>query len=210
MHGALCREKWCGCAMSLQRKYRGTAPRFLKYRNRPDDPYMLLRVNLPKWMYMKLREVEKNLKIPIGRMISYAVFNELFEAENPFELTLPVGPAWRPGVYEEEAKKLYTFMSRFPTGIGIDVCYLMCEEIGIDPKLIQCALMELQHNHLVQMVKPKDSSYKFSDGYYVYKTLAVDIRTKEQNRYKTFEGRSTSYKAKEYAERFKKKQKGVL
>lgn len=129
--------------------------------NERDDCFEKLSITVPKEFSDILRKVAHERKLPISRLIWYALDNEL-DAANAFDYSCP-----RPTVtyvefaYRDEAHKIMNFLRKFPEGMTIDMINIMRRQIGVDNRqVVMLALRELLKSGIaVESKTPPKSKY---------------------------------------------------
>lgn len=115
-------------------------------------------LTLPADLNEILRKLAADRRLPISRLIWYALDNEL-ESPNPFNYECPEPETvFVQYAYSEEAKKIYDFLRKFPEGLNTDMIMLMRRQIGLPNKItLMLALRELLNTTLVveSKVPPK-------------------------------------------------------
>lgn len=104
----------------------------------PKDPYDEVTVKLPKYVLGIIRDLEQEVNLPIGRLIGYALDNEMSKGEErafrDFECSLPE-TSYVPHAYATESSRVLTLLERFTNGIGLDGLALLRFGIGVPNKL---------------------------------------------------------------------------
>lgn len=159
-----------------------------------DDPFRDIRISIPSNMYADLEKRAAEKKLPVGRLINIAVYNEL-ELEEPFnfDLTLPVDE-YRSGLYEDEAIKLHNFLAKIPSGVGLDTLMLMREAIGLTHKELLLAYMQLKENGRIEEYYPARAAFQYAEDYRYIRCKDVHHSTMMGQRFKSVEGKSVRYK----------------
>lgn len=142
--------------------------RSYKGAERPDNPYDKMNVYLPKFTVEMLKEKSDEIKIPVGRLIAYAIDTEM-ERDKPFDydVELPRN-TYVPNAYAEEAGRIKKLIAKFPRGIGLDALCIFRHGIGIPNKLdFLLGFRELQLTHEVtfKALKRSPPSFQFTEGY---------------------------------------------
>lgn len=114
---------------------------------------------MPRALYNRLKEHAERLELPITRLISYAIYNEL-EVENPFnfDMTMPNEP-YVEGEYVIEASRLLDLIKEMPDnkGLGLDQLVMAKEAARIyDKKTLLLAYRELIEVEMVYNTHPSE------------------------------------------------------
>lgn len=101
---------------------------------RKDDRNMdEFQVYVSKTQGQEIRRIAKKLNLPYGRLISYAIENELKE-ENPFEVDLTLPDNLVHDAYAQEAGKILGYMKKLRTGMSLDLLYIARHDFGVYEK----------------------------------------------------------------------------
>jgi hypothetical protein len=135
--------------------------------------------NLPRWQYTQILHKADKTKLPIGRLIGWAVDNELEKGKEAF-LDLWGWPEteYIEGAYVEEARKILNYLNKFGSQ-SIDQLVLQRRDIGIankDSTLLGIREL-LERKVLVELV---DVKRKFGEA--DYKVIRVKETLDEKKR----------------------------
>ncbi len=139
----------------------------------PKDPYDEVTVKLPKYVLGIIRDLEQEVKLPIGRLIGYALDNEMSKGEDlafrDFDCEIP-DTIYIPHAYAEQSARIMKLLERFKYGIGLDGLVLLRFGIGIhDKETFLLAVRELLTEKRIEFrtmtLRPGVYSYQFSKGY---------------------------------------------
>lgn len=123
---------------------------------------------LPLSLYNEVKAISDNRKIPISRLINYAIDKELAEGADAFEYECPMPThLFVEDAYSAESSKIYVFLRK--TGPqSIDQLVLARRDIGIiDKELLMLGIRELLQSKVVEEIYPKWMTFKFPAGYRV-------------------------------------------
>lgn len=144
----------------------------------PDDTFQSVKVYFPRSIYNLLKMHSEKMKVPLSRVVQYAVDNEL-DAPAPF--VYPVEEAknvFIPDAYAEEAQLLARFLVKFASGAGRDQLLLCRRDAGIANKeTFMCALRELFEANVIEEVKVP-GTVKFKKYHHEHRY----VRLKHQDR----------------------------
>lgn len=149
----------------------------------------------PKFQYEKLRNISKNRKIPMARLIALLIDDELIK-DTPFtyDLTL-AGEESVEYAYADEAGKLLNFLKIHDRPVGLDVLTMLRYHIGIPDKITFLgAFNECLTKDMIEPYKEKLPSNRrpMADDYYCYrikgegktkKKKTIDKEAKEFQQY---------------------------
>lgn len=145
--------------------------------SRDNGLYESLNIFLPKEQFDYLRDLSDERQLPISRLISFAVDNEL-DQTIPFKYDiLEPTTEFVEDAYIEEAGKIMRFMQHFPGGIGRDSLMLFRRTIGVPNKTVfMLALRELFKAGMVIKTARKPAFNKFDYGpLYEFIKLSSDV-----------------------------------
>lgn len=129
-------------------------------KERKDDDFFIdITLTMPRSMYKKVSVIAHDKDMPVSRLMSYAVYNEL-ETETPFNFDLSMPKEdFVEKQYFKQAEKLLALITSFPQfrGTGLDMLVMGRDFIGINSKEeLMLAYRELLNAELIQIVNPKD------------------------------------------------------
>lgn len=165
------------------------APRRFKPRKeRENDPFIETRVHIPRAAYERLEVFAAEMGVPIGRVINYAIYNEL-DTEVPFnfDLTLPVED-FKPGLFTHEADVVHSLLSKLPSGCGLDMLVLMRMDFGLTRHQVLLGYMELKESGRIEEYYPAEARFKYPEDYRYIRVKDVHHRTVLKNRVRSLEG----------------------
>ena len=141
--------------------------------------------NIPDNLYDIVKKKATELKLPIGRIVAYALDNEL-DAANPFDYPL-VEPetVFVEYAYIEEAQKIYNFLRKYPEGMDRGNIMLMRHIIGIPNKAtVMLALRELLNSGMAieSKVAPKGKYFQSLHPDLIWIRIAQNIEQIEKNK----------------------------
>ena len=120
-------------------------------------------LSLPADMLDILREKAADRRLPISRLIWYALDNEM-DSQEPFNYDCPKPETvFVQYSYTEEAKRIFEFLKRYPEGLNVDMIMLMRRRIGIPNKtILMLAIRELLATGMAveSRVAPKGKFFK--------------------------------------------------
>ena len=142
------------------------------------NPMHMMRIFIPKSIYNILKFKSEEMRLPMQRLILFAMDNELDSGE-PFNyVTKTPDQSYVEYAYAEQATKLRSYLMKFPQGTGVDTLLLCRRDIGIpDRDILLLALRELVEQEIAIEIKPP-SNVKFKK----YKSGYKYIRLKEVDR----------------------------
>lgn len=139
-------------------------------------------VYLPKSLYDYLKAKSTVLKMPMSRLVAWAVDNEITEGDGAFAYShsLPT-TVYVEGAYVDEGGLIYQYLMRNGTPLSIDQLVLARREVGIPDKVkLLLGIRELiERETLVELIYPSWSHFNFGDDYRV-----IAIKTSEEDRKK--------------------------
>lgn len=123
-----------------------------------------------------VEKISAERRIPVGRLLQYAIDNELDTAK-PFNyiIDLPIIEIGELEVYDNQnIFKIFHFMKKnFPFGVGLDTLLLMRREIGIESRSeLLTAFAGLLHVRRVKKTKCKNKFY--GPDYQFYKHVDTE------------------------------------
>lgn len=105
------------------------------FKKNPNNPYESIQISLPKEVCELLREESAERKLPISRLVGYALDNEL-DCPVPFNFPCDLPKVqYVKHAYAEEAGRIEKLLEKFPRGIGLDTLILFRRSIGIPSKV---------------------------------------------------------------------------
>lgn len=141
-----------------------------------------------------LRKRAASMGLPVSKVIAFAIDNEL-DAAHPFNYpcTLPT-TIYIENAYADEAQKLFTYLRKFPTGIGRETLVLNRRDYGVPSReTVMLAYRELLERDLIEEVPPPGKS-KFKGYPASYRYTRIKNATPE-----TFKGKKQSVEARREA-----------
>lgn len=154
------------------------------------NPSIQLSIWTPTETYKLLTEMSDTLRVPVSRLILYAIDNELDQTK-PFNYPLDWGslPPFQEYQYAKEAANLLEFLSRLTYGLGVDHIIVMRRQYGIeDRQVAMMAYRELKMSGMIEEYWPKSAKFLYAKNYR-YARVVKDLRKAMGNkRYKKFEG----------------------
>lgn len=144
-----------------------------------EEPFIKVQAFLPNSLYLLLKVKADQLQLPVSRLLSIAVDNEL-DSETPFNypLTMPE-TEYVEFAYNDEASKLMKFIERFKSGIGLDSLMLARRDIGISKRsLFMLAYRELKEVGLIEEYHPTRTVFHYAPEY-------MYVRAKQLQNFKT-------------------------
>ena len=141
-----------------------------------DDPMMSITVFIPRGTAEKLKEMSMAQDLPVSRLIAYAIDNEL-DCEKPFtyDYKLPNIP-YVENAYSDEALKVYDYMKKFPSGIGLDTLLMSRRDAGLDDKgAFLLGYRELLMSKMVEEFYPMNSKFRHAKDYRYSRIRSVNI-----------------------------------
>lgn len=159
-----------------------------------EDPFVRLTAYVPRNIFTIIEIISAEKKIPISRLIAYALYNEVEDSADPFrfDLSLPEDE-YIFGKYEHEAELLRQYLMKVPGGIGLDQLIMLKEDIGMSPKKILLAYMELKESGRIEEYSPK-STFQYDESYKFIRLTGVSRAIMNRQRFKTVAGDATKYK----------------
>lgn len=160
----------------------------------PDDPFERVVTYIPKGTLEILRKISNERCLPMSRLVSYAVDNEL-DCANPFNYPteLPTEPFVK-FLRPKECAAILEFLKFLSGGLSRDMLLLCRRQMGIeDRKDFMIAYRELLELKSIEEVVPSRAKFtRFSADYRV--TRVVGRKGGRRARYKRVEGESQNYK----------------
>lgn len=171
--------------------YKSYAP---KRRDPDDDPFDVITVYVPKSLSYMLKSKSDEIAIPVSRLVLFAIDNEL-DVDTPFYYPCPDPTSpYVPFAYADEAGKILSFLSKFPSGTGRDTLMLCRRDIGIPSRTVfMLAYRELLDSGQVEEFHPKRTKFRYNRDYLYTRIVDTDPKKMKKNRYKRIEGESTKY-----------------
>jgi len=138
-----------------------------RVRKDPDDPFVEIKVFMPKGLHDKLKEHSDTTGVPISRAICYAVYNEL-ETENPFELDIAIPKIpYVENAFTDEARKIYKYLMLFGNkGTSIDFLVLGRFQMKIaDKRGVLLGYRELLEADMIELIAPNSKARSYTIPY---------------------------------------------
>ena len=149
------------------------------------DYYVMTKVtsSIVKSDYNKLAFHSEASGMPKARLIAIALHKEL-NREKPFKLPIETPDTfYEEFKYADQAGKILEFLRLQDVGLGLDMLYMLREEIGIksDEELIE-AWRELIEQDVLVKSKPNRKCYPNVPDDYYYTVRGNDVKGKKQAR----------------------------
>lgn len=118
-----------------------------------EDAYFFgMKIYVPKTLHTIMQAFRVARGIPIARLITIAIYNEL-KRDKPFDLKLKPDTAFIPGKYSEQASTVFKFLQLNGGGMALDLLVLSREMIDIqDENTILHAVRELKELDLIEEI----------------------------------------------------------
>ena len=118
-----------------------------------DDPHFFgMKIYVPKTLHTVMQNFRTVRGIPIARMITIAIFNEL-KRDKPFDLKLKPDTPFIPGKYAEQGSLVFKFLVANGGGMALDLLVLSREMLGIkDEDTLLHAVRELRELDLIEEI----------------------------------------------------------
>lgn len=120
-------------------------------------------LTLPRDYYDLLQKLALEKRVPVSRLIWWALDNEL-DCTNPFDYPCPPPTTtFVEYAYTAEAQKMHDFLIKYPEGVTVDMLVVMRRQIGIPNKAtVLLALRELLATSLAYQSNqaPKGTFFK--------------------------------------------------
>lgn len=142
-----------------------------KERMKKESDYLSITVFISRKTMAILDELSKSKMLPKSRLISYAIENEM-ESKYPFHLDIPEPDPAVENEYAHEAKLIYEYLKRCPSGMGLDSLIMFRRDIGIsDKKRLVGGYRELLNANMIEESWPRLHSFEFNRSYRVAKPI---------------------------------------
>lgn len=162
-----------------------------KSKNPDDDSFFQLSTFMPKNLAKLLQRVSDEKRIPLSRLIAFAVDNEATETADPFryDVELPKTP-FVEYAYADEAGRLLQLIKRFSRGIGRDSLMLLRHEAEIEKReTFLYAYRELLEMKQIEEYRPRNTKFDHGPDY-LYARWIGSTSKLVKGTFKRVEGRS--------------------
>jgi hypothetical protein len=135
-------------------------------KRKEDDPFVEVKVYMPKSLHYILKAKSNEAHIPISKLICIALDNEL-DVPVPFlyPTELPASP-YVQDAYIDEAGKIYDFLKKIPYGIARDHLLLCRRDMSVQTReVLLLAYRELLETDLIEEFYPEDASFRYPLNY---------------------------------------------
>lgn len=126
-----------------------------------DDPFIALKVYIPRVVYNKLKIISENTQNTMNRTVVSGLFNAINEGMS-FEVdtSTPGDAPASYGLYDVESMLLYQFISKSYNGMSLDLLVMCRDDIGIpDRNILMYALYQLIRNKSVELLEDIHSKH---------------------------------------------------
>ncbi len=136
-----------------------------KHTDPSNNLFEVIKVYVPKALSTMLRGKAKSMGLPVSRLVSYAIDNELESSAFNYPCPLPT-VQYIDFAYVEEASRMYQYMTKFPSGAGRDQ-YMLCRfDMGIpDKNTFMLAFRELLQKEMIEERAPTRTKFKYPKDY---------------------------------------------
>lgn len=157
---------------------------YKQFRKRLPDEKMSreVKVYIPKSLYDSLRTKSEQTKLPMSRLVAFAIDKELDQGDKAFSYDVEMPKTvYIEGAYIEEGGKIYRYLVKNGTPLSIDQLVLARREIGILNKTtLLLGIRELiKRTTLVELIAPLNYKFRFADN---YRLIAVKTTEEEKNK----------------------------
>jgi len=127
-----------------------------------EKDFISFSITIPREQWAVLKQFSEVTMLPISRMVSFAIDNEL-DQRVPFHYPIEEPQTtFVPYAYSQEAMQVLQFLKRFNSGLSKDMLLLFRRSMGIPNKtVLLLALRELFQTGLVYESSKKPTSNKF-------------------------------------------------
>ncbi len=135
--------------------------------DKENDPFGSVTAFLPKGTLAILKELSRTTGLPMSKLVSIAIDNEL-DSPAPFNYPcLLPSTVFVPGAYVEECQLITRYLMRFPSGCGREQLMLSRRDIGIpNRETLMMAYRELLDFGLIKEVPPPPRvKFEYPEGY---------------------------------------------
>jgi len=140
-----------------------------------------------KTQFEKLRYYAQTLNLPLSRLVSYAIENEIDKLK-PFDLVvkLPKSIEYKPDTYAKEASKIVNFLRGQEYGMTLDLLLVLKTDIGLKSyDDVINGLLECIHHKILEK---KTYRHKQGEHYRLKKdSEREDAVKKKTDRYELFQ-----------------------
>jgi hypothetical protein len=173
-----------------------------------DDPYVLLRVYVPKSLAKKLEEFGDLKFLPQSKLVCIALDNELDQTDAfNYPTSLPTNINFDENPYAHEAGLIVEFLKKMPGGAPLDTLLLARRQIGIESRdTLKAAYAELLHHGLIEEYYPKRAKFRYHHDYRYARLVGLETKAIYKDRYKRLEGESTHRNKRALTKRFQPKE----
>lgn len=144
---------------------------------------------LPDWHKEKLKKIALERKIPMSRLIAFAIDHEL-QKEMPFQWDLETTTEYDSKAFAKESTMIKDFLRKSDIGMGLDMLLLFRYLIGVPDKEVFLAAF---HNAVklngIYGFKPekKEGMPAMAEDYLYYKVAGVVMKKKISARKRAYE-----------------------
>jgi hypothetical protein len=158
-----------------------------------NDAFCQERVLIPHETRAFLKDLSQNTGITMSRLIAIAIDNERDQGEAAFHYPVNLPKTeYVEYVFADEAKKIYDFLVKFPTGTAKDTLMLCRRDFGIKSRSAFCeGLRELLKSGVVEEFKSNTFGYVSKEG-----TRLRVVGAKRPKKFKRIEGEPTRHQRK--------------
>ncbi len=151
------------------------------FRERPEDNvYDSTTSYLPKSLTKILKDASDKYGLPVSRLVAIAIDNEQ-ECQDPFayDVSCPDVP-YVENEYATEAGKIYDFLKKVKTGMGIDTLVTFRRDIGVpDKKRLLLGLRELLKVEMAEEYFNMHTKFRYSRDYMHIRAVTGFLQTKQ-------------------------------
>lgn len=122
-----------------------------------DRLYRKIATLLPSALAQRVIDIARDTRIPISRLVAYAIDNEL-DCKPPFNypITMPTTD-YVPNLYNKEALAIFNFLKQYPKGQPMDSMILLRRNYGIEERYkVMEGIRELLYQEMVKIFKSDD------------------------------------------------------
>lgn len=159
--------------------------RFYPKIKRADDPFTEMKLYVPKSLHFILKAKSDEIHLPISKLVSICIDNELEVANSFYYPTeLPTMP-FVPDAYVHEAGLIYDFLLKTPYGMARDALLLARRDIGINSKdVLMLAYRELLQTGLIEEFYPEDATFRYPLHYRYVRRKDAETASIRRKKYK--------------------------
>lgn len=154
-------------------------------KRKEDDPFVEVKVYMPKSLHYILKARSNEVHMPISKLICIALDNEL-DVSTPFlyPTELPDSP-YVPDAYVDEAGKIYEFLKNIPYGIARDHLLLCRRDMSIQTRdVLLLAYRELLKTELIEEFYPENASFRYPLNYRYTRRKDMDTSILRREKYR--------------------------